>query len=438
MQEAERSNRPNQREVNYLGWWPDPLLPNFAFDVESGTTQPVWLSVRVPRVCAAGEYTGTVTISPANAAAFEVKLAITVWDFALPEVWHFRNLLSFTELWTEKIYKDEWTPELEEKFFDFLLDRRINVISMYGNEPYETPERLVELARRGQNVLMAAYFSPAAPIKDDSSIGLIQINRLKDFVPVLEQAGFLDRTIVYGWDERRPDFYDQIRFGVELIQKHFPDLRLMMAGVDKSYGLESSLSGLSNIIYCPLMPYYDAELADRARANGNEVWWYEVPWPIDDYLIRSRLIPWQTFKVRSDGFLIWAVNRWAGNDKTLLATEIRSTTWKPQLDGDWPNSSAMYVYPGVDGPISSLRLENFRDGIEDYDLLMTAQEALKHSVGDAQLVGRLQEATEIPDDFVKGAFQYSTDPRKLQAHRRKLAEALISNQRHNQAKCPLR
>ena len=36
----------------------------------------------------------------------------------------------------------------------------------------------------------------------------------------------------------------------------------------------------------------------------------------------------------------------------------------------------MLLYPGENGPISSMRLENWRDGIEDYDILASAAETL--------------------------------------------------------------
>jgi hypothetical protein len=204
----------------------------------------------------------------------------------------------------------------------------------------------------------------------------------------------------------------------------------MMAGVDDSYGSDSSLRDLGNLIYCPYMPRYDPQRAARSRAQGNRVWWYEVNWNIEQQLIRSRLIPWQTFKVGADGFLVWCINRWLGND-TPVGTQIR-TAWNPYLDGALAHSSAMYVYPGTDGPLSSMRLENFRDGIEDYDLLTAARQALQRlqrTGGDAATIGALRRATELPDDFVKDAMSYSADPAQLLERRRLLAEALIASQR---------
>ena len=84
-------------------------------------------------------------------------------------------------------------------------------------------------------------------------------------------------------------------------------------------------------------------------------------------MIRSRLIPWQTFEAHADGFLHWCLNRWVKNDHPIGAG-IKAK-WNAELDGVESHSSALLVYPGVNGPLSSLRLENLRLGIQDYDLL---------------------------------------------------------------------
>ena len=88
----------------------------------------------------------------------------------------------------------------------------------------------------------------------------------------------------------------------------------------------------------------------------------------------------------------------------------------------------MYVYPGKDGPISSLRLENFRDGIEDYELLLLGRrliaEAEKNGKGDSTTVSRLRQAVELPDNFVKSHTEYSTDPANLSSRRRTIIQAI--------------
>ena len=419
---------PYPREFDYLGWWPDPLLPNFPFAVKQGESQPVWIEVHVPRDIPAGTYRGRIEISPAGTPPSTLPLTVDVADVTLPETWQFRNLLSWHEDWATKFYGERWNDELHERFIQFLLERRINVISMYGNEPYATAENLIRFAKRGQNVLMLASMRPEARVKSSKAAALRQ--RLDAMVPLMKEAGLLDRCIVYGWDERGPEWYDEIRYCAELLLQEYNEMPLLSAGTDPTFGTDSDLAGLSNIMYCPTMPLFDPDKAALAKRNGNRMWWYETWWIIEDPLIRSRLIPWQSFKAGAEGFLFWCLNRFVGNDKPIIDPErpaIR-TTWNPALDGGYENSTAMYVYPGRDGPVSSLRLENFRDGIEDYELLQLARKRLtelggRDGIDDAVLEG-LRGAITLNDAFIKDHKEYSRAPEVLAAQRRTLILAL--------------
>lgn len=417
---------PYPREFDHAGWWPDPILENFAFDVERSTSQPIWIAIHVPPNMPPGDYRGTIDVTTAKGDRQSATLTVEVAAISLPEKWRFRNLLSWHEHWAKQFYGDRWNDALHEKFLQFLLDRRLNVISMYGNEPYATTENLVRFAQKGQNVLMLASLPPEAKIRASQAVALRA--RLDKMIPAMRSAGVLDRCIVYGWDERQPEWYDEIRYGADMLLNDYGAMPLLMAGTDPTCGTDSSLAGLSNIIYCPLMPDYDAELAAQARANGNAVWWYEIWWIIEDPLIRSRLIPWQSFKVGADGFLFWCLNRFVGNAKPVFDPDnpkIR-TDWNPALDGGYENSTAMYLYPGRDGPISSLRLENLRDGIEDYELLRWGQDLAEgQAVADPGLRSLLQRAVTLDNSFVTDHAEYTRDPAILARYRRTLIEALV-------------
>jgi len=134
--------------------------------------------------------------------------------------------------------------------------------------------------------------------------------------------------------------------------------------------------------------------------------------------------------VGAEGFLFWCLNRFVGNDKPVFDPDDPKTRtdWNPALDGGYENSTAMYVYPGRDGPVSSLRLENFRDGIEDYELLLTARERLARleegTGADAAAIAKLRAAVSLEDSFVKDHADYSKDPTALERHRAALIRAI--------------
>src|SRR5262249_43830765 len=103
-----------------------------------------------------------------------------------------------------------------------------------------------------------------------------------------------------------------------------------------------------------------------------------------------------------------------------------------------PHSSGLYVYPGVDGPRSSLRLENFRDGIEDYDLLVAARErltALESAGAHGAEVDALRAALALPAEFAADPASYMLDPGTVRERRRLLARALAPGSAEGSASC---
>jgi len=429
------------QEPVYIGWWPDPVLPNFPFDVKKGQTQPVWISVRVPRDLKAGKYAGRIRLKAANAPELKVGLEVEVADVDLPEKWHFGNQLWWQDNYGPQMYGDRWTPQLRDKFVDLHLERRLNVAAIRQPHAYmgQVPtwpdvDDLITYGNRGEGLIWIYDFWYGKKMTDSKGNPLTELPaEITSRIARLKEAGLYDRVFIHGWDEVGADMHPHIRIAAELLARDYPGVPLLITGVDKSCGTETILGGLPNIIFCPFMTSWDPEAVRKAKENGNTIWWYDVYWTIEQHLIRSRLIPWQSYKVGAEGFLIWCMNRWKGNDKLVSGKEIR-TVWKPYLDGAYRSNTAMYIYPGEDGPISSLRLENFCDGMEDYDLLITARDLLTEleSRGDvdAAVTSKLHQALSLEDEFVKDALNYSTDSQLLMGRRRTLIEALASARRY--------
>lgn len=126
---------------------------------------------------------------------------------------------------------------------------------------------------------------------------------------------------------------------------------------------------------------------------------------IDYPLIKTRLLHWMNFKYNFTGYLHWGLNHWQGDPFTLLEPDWGAGVKLPPGDSH-------IVYPGKTGPLSSIRMEAMRDGIEDYELLR------KLSESDAEL------AQEICSMVVKSMTDYSLDPDQFRKARLMLLEAL--------------
>jgi len=154
------------------------------------------------------------------------------------------------------------------------------------------------------------------------------------------------------------------------------------------------------------------------------VWWYVCCSPRNPYAnfasidypaIEGRLLGWMTFGSRADGLLYWHVNYWHGN-KTISGGGAY-LDWKPlsvcNMTGD-----GCLIYPTPDGPVSSIRLENIRDGIEDYDYFQLL----------AERRGRV-EAMRLYRRMVVDLTTYSRNPGQLYRIRDRMAAAILGHGR---------
>ena len=381
----------------YAGWWPDPLLERESVSLEAEHFQPLWLQVRSPRDATAGVYTFDVqVVDSAGAVLMTSPLQVEVWDGALPEKWYMKNTLGFSlklasqAPWsgaqkTYASYDQERWLEVRDAYFKMLIDYRVGIGTQFYESITEWP---VEWLKRAEAAGQELFVNSAGVGRVDEA-GRPYLNAkdqrriahaLGPAADMLESNGLLDKTYYYGFDEQWPLMFD-------LAAQTFQEAkdrgyRTMSTIFDFSYGTDTSL-GSSLDVFVPKPARYNGEMAARARAEGRDVWVYTTSdFNIETDAMYQRLRPWDVMQMQAGGYWIWAMNRWVGNDGPI-SDEVRSE-WNPFLDGATPHSSAMIIYPGKDGPISSIRLENYRDGIEDYDLLAHAAARMQGDHEDAR------------------------------------------------------
>ncbi|GLZ12948.1 hypothetical protein Acsp04_31830 [Actinomadura sp. NBRC 104425] len=76
--------------------------------------------------------------------------------------------------------------------------------------------------------------------------------------------------------------------------------------------------------------------------------------------IEGRMLPWVAASRYLDGLLRWSYNSWP---RDVFREPVFVFT-----QGD-----EYLVYPGPDGPMSSIRWEQLREGVEDYELIAQAR-----------------------------------------------------------------
>jgi hypothetical protein len=123
-----------------------------------------------------------------------------------------------------------------------------------------------------------------------------------------------------------------------------------------------------------------AALETRRKA-GDKVWFttdgqFELDTP---YCAAERLLPYYCFAHQVSGYEFWALP-WYTYDPVKFgwyAYLFHSFSPDNTSYDRYPNGSGHMAYPGesvgLEGPLSSLRLEQVREGIEDYERLIALE-----------------------------------------------------------------
>jgi len=192
---------------------------------------------------------------------------------------------------------------------------------------------------------------------------------------------------------------------VSALLNDYPDLKeslLKIPHVVTSRYTESLLGHAQT--WCSQVQNYTTEVLEsidsktkstEVYAIGEGFWNYMTcdsnnPYPsfqLDDNLMSTRILSWMDFDYEIDCTLFWNSCYYQKYDNK--EGSISRDIWNDPQSWVSANGDGYLLYPGsrygLDTPIATLRLENFREGIEDYEYLYLIKEAVnelatKHSL----------------------------------------------------------
>ena len=253
------------------------------------------------------------------------------------------------------------------------------------------------------------------------------VGKIRDYLPVVEAAGVRDLCYIYCFDERPPEQLDVVYETARRLKQLWPDIEVMTTARDTTFGLKRPGGGVVDI-WVPLTATFGRHQADirAAQEAGRDVWWYiclaprhpYANWFIEYPAIEARLVMGaMVAKFRPGGFLYYNVGRWPGNRGPILSGP--RTEWKPASYRDY-NGDGSLICPGPDGPLATVRLENVRDGIEDFEYYRLLRDLLTRA-------GRPNDpAGKVGQRVVSSLTAYSRDPSVLLTERRRVARAILA------------
>jgi hypothetical protein len=472
------------------GMYPDPLprlQPPLKLDRQN---HPLWLTFHVPRDTKPGDYSAELELK-LDDATIHVPLAMHVYDFALPEETHLKSALG---LGTHSInqYHRLTRPEdkeaVYEKYLKNFAEHRISPYSFYDYAPIDVRfvgegtnkhaqvdftkfDRAAEkwLDREHFNTFDLRLIGMGGGTFQSRSLGQLEgfqegtpehARLFHDYLSQIErhlrERGWLRKAFTYWFDEPDRKDYEFVVEGMKRIKAAAPGIRRMLTEQP-----EPELQGHVEI-WCGLTPEWTPEKVRQRRDAGEEVWWYICCGPKAPYVTEFidhpgtelRLWPWQSWQYGVQGLLIWETLYWTST--SAFPPPKLQDPWQDPMSyvsgydfgpghiGYWGNGDGRFLYPPrpdpntatepcLDEPINSIRWENLRDGMEDYEYFWLLQQQVKRVEAlnreplnreRQQLVREAKGLLTIPDEISKDLTHFTTDPRPMLEHRDRVARMI--------------
>jgi hypothetical protein len=394
--------------------YPDPLPPLAPFPVAAETNQPVWLTIHVPKGTPAGEYWGTATVTAAGTQQQRLPLILRVWGFTLPDTPASRTAFGLNGLAIARAHgldtQSRAYRDLLALYYEALLEHRISAYDPPVS--LDSPEVGDYLNDRRVTGFIISY-------SDD-------VARLRADVERCRRNGWLAKAYFYPLDEpQTADQYATLKERADRIHNIDRSLKVVSPyfrgpnfPTDKT--IYELLDGYLDI-WCPNLLVYDDQAMHAKQAKGEQVWWYvccipPAPYPnffVNCPAIDHRILMWMQKLYDVQGLLYWSTTHWDPSSTKDVWEDVATVKdISPDLYGDgslfYPGSKV-----GLARPVSSIRLECIRDGLEDFDYLTL----LERKAGVAKTKDLIRR-------LVHSRTQYEKSPRRLLLVRREIAQEL--------------
>ncbi|MFI7405733.1 glycoside hydrolase domain-containing protein [Streptomyces sp. NPDC049541] len=432
----------------------DALQEGSSVDVPAYAAQPLWFTFHIPKTATAGTYSGTVRVTADDGTKVAYPLSVQVANAAVPDakdygffldVWaqpETMALNSGVEPWSDKHWKliEAYDKDLaghgQKVVNTTIVDnpwhhqwslgtRRSQTATPYSSMvawewdgtrfsfDFSRWDRYVRTALKagvGPGIgafSMLAFQDGEHLTYTDTRTGKSVYQNvdlggdrwreawgtfLPAFVKHLRGRGWLDRTYL-SFDERPVESMTVVRDFVHEVAPEF-DTRISVAGSAGTADLASDLS-----VSWDTIDQMTAEKAEQRRAEGKVTTFYVYGAPAHPNTlsyspaVEARMLPWIAAQRHLDGFLRWSYNSWTSDP---FSQPVYIFT-----QGD-----EYLVYPGRNGPMSSVRWEQLKDGIEDFELIQELRkkdggtndgDALTHALTTAtrDLDGRTKNVTDV-------------------------------------------
>jgi len=347
----------------------DVLVPVRPFALRPQTTRMVWLRITMPPGAKRSGARGHLLVNRPAAETMSIPLTVTPFAFDLPRIPSLpfcvgiprpgrrvraeersewlrdiaRHRMSIRHLAPPKL-----TFEGDQAVFDFTaFDAELDLAHGLGMGLFQLPHAYVALGHGSK------YRQTFGPIGNDGISDEFRhkfVSAMRILGGHLEERGVLQRFNHNLFDEPLPDHYPLVRELATLLKEAHPDYRPSAYGV----GTAAVKGELAGVIDEPIGAGWDAPAREGLRRLGSLVTVYN-PLQSMDVTRRPELargLMWWAFRSGIDRVYHWCI----GPSGKSMRQHDYGSAW-------------VFLVPGQNAYLPSVRYEMLREGLEDYDYL---------------------------------------------------------------------
>lgn len=449
--------------IGATGYWPDALAPltdPFSMQAQYAVVgnRPLWIDILVPSATPAGKYSGKLLVLKDGNPVETLGIQLDVYSFSLPEQTHLITYFNVSKGELGSFYnKAPDSPEIDQlsqSYFDFLYSHRLET---WFNEPL-VPEVKVngDIAEVKFNDQRYDFYLNKRKTKrvilEAGPHDLIRQIKAEPFSPSFNKVikSYLTAVDSYfkkhGWNDRlvfnspidEPNTkkdYEETRKWAQLVHEAAPGVHFLATESPVSDNPDwGTLRGYVNNFCVHGNTLNDPNVRQallEEQAKGGEATWYiscDQAYPQPNYFIDAPamdpvMVPWITARYHMNGILYWAANFWNQTPDPWLDPVTYISGF--DCSNGWVlNGEGSLIYPGdhtkqytgqqnVSGPVSSIRFELLREGIEDYEYL-----CLIKDLGDKDF------AEKMISDMVVDVSAFSRNVAELYLARKAMAKKI--------------
>jgi hypothetical protein len=457
----------------YLGWVPDALIPFSAppgmggspFDIPANMNQAVWVDVTIPRDAPTGMMVGEIQVIEGGNVLYQIPLELQIYNFTLPDETHFPNMFAISPMDISLRHGVEFDST---EFYE-ILARYHQMAHRHRMDLVEAVRNISQVRRFHNRYLTGAlytekngYAGPGEGVGNATfSIGLY------GNLPT-EYGGSVENWTQESWWEGSDTWaawFAENAAQVSINKFLTPDepdsaadLRAIKAQADWSHSNEGIGGSIPTFVTHWIDPEYqglvdiwsisanhalrgtipstDPDDVQAERALGNQIGIYNGYRPatgsvlIDTDAVDFRVIPWIGWKYDLDNYFYWMTNYWIdwsdGGRRWNIFANPQNTQYQRNGSGTffYPGQDKVYIEEdrGLPGPVASIRMKNWRRGMQDYEYLWLANEmGLEDEV---ERIANEAIPTALWDTTSRSDISWSTHGYAYEALRSELADLI--------------